>query len=70
MPEGPHDADGFYTCDCGRDRHGKPYNRRSVMHAHGGERRTTFDDIIDGLLYIRRRYGSPATVLSRRVSHS
>jgi hypothetical protein len=32
--EGPHDEDGFYTCPCGTDRNGKPYNRRSVMHAH------------------------------------
>jgi hypothetical protein len=32
--EGPHDEDGFYTCPCGTDRNGKPYNRRSVMHVH------------------------------------
>lgn len=32
--EGPHDAAGYYTCRCGRDRRGKPYNRRSVWHSH------------------------------------
>ena len=34
MIEAPHDEHGFYTCECGRDRDGRPYNRRSVMHTH------------------------------------
>lgn len=35
MTEGPHDADGYYTCPCGTDRNGQPYCRRSLMHIHG-----------------------------------
>jgi hypothetical protein len=33
--EAPHDANGDYTCPCGADKYGTPYNRRSIFHAHG-----------------------------------
>jgi hypothetical protein len=32
--EGPYGEDGYYTCPCGTDRHGKPYNRKSIIHMH------------------------------------
>lgn len=35
MQEAPHDENGFYLCPCGRDKFGTPYNRRSIIHAHG-----------------------------------
>jgi hypothetical protein len=65
MPEAPHDADGFYTCECGKDRHSKPYNRRSVMHVHElGYAITEGEPLFDVRAqlrtmvdYIKRQYG-------------
>jgi len=52
----------IYTCDCGHDRHGNPYNRRSVMHAHadtpvepGSPLRGPLRAMLE---HIRTRYGT------------
>jgi hypothetical protein len=61
MHEAPHDADGYYTCDCGRDRNGDPLNRRSIMHAHAASLTEPELDVQNQLRamrdYIRSQYG-------------
>jgi hypothetical protein len=62
LREAPHDEAGYYTCECGKDRRGQPYNRRSVMHAHEPVDQEATDwareQIAAGLRYIQRRYGT------------
>jgi hypothetical protein len=54
--EAPHDEAGFYACECGRDRHGQPYNRRSVMHGH--KRSDARQQFAMTAAHIRSRYGT------------